>query len=104
MGLLDDAIREHLELKRRGGADAGEVERLQQEALGPARRDAPDDEPAGAGDPEDESEPDAYVPTPQDEEVERLVEDEEPLYDDDLLGEPDEDEPAAEAAEAAGFT
>jgi hypothetical protein len=33
MGLLDDAIREHLELKRRRGADPGEVAREQQEAL-----------------------------------------------------------------------
>ena len=33
MGLLDDAIREHLELKRRHGADASEVERQEQKAL-----------------------------------------------------------------------
>jgi hypothetical protein len=33
MGLLDDAIREHLELKRRRGADPGEVAREQHEAL-----------------------------------------------------------------------
>jgi hypothetical protein len=38
MGLLDDAIREHLELKRRRGADADEVSRLEQEALGPPQR------------------------------------------------------------------
>lgn len=38
MGLLDDAIREHLELKRRRGADPTEMERLEREALGPARR------------------------------------------------------------------
>ncbi|HYF25023.1 MAG TPA: hypothetical protein VD931_04725, partial [Baekduia sp.] len=38
MGLLDDAIREHLELKRRRGADAEEVSRQEAEALGPARR------------------------------------------------------------------
>src|SRR3954454_16852098 len=38
MGLLDDAIREHLELKRRRGADPGELERQENEALGPARR------------------------------------------------------------------
>ena len=44
MGLLDDAIREHLELKRRGGADAGEVSRLESEALGPVRR-SPDGTP-----------------------------------------------------------
>ncbi len=41
MGLLDDAIREHLELKRRRGADPSEVARQEHEALGPARRTAP---------------------------------------------------------------
>jgi hypothetical protein len=39
MGLLDDAIREHLDLKRRRGADPAEVERAEREALGPVRRD-----------------------------------------------------------------
>jgi hypothetical protein len=39
MGLLDDAIKDHLELKRRHGADPGEVARLEHEALGPARRE-----------------------------------------------------------------
>jgi len=38
MGLLDDAIREHLDLKRRRGADPSEVERAEREALGPVRR------------------------------------------------------------------
>ena len=38
MGLLDDAIREHLDLKRRRGADPVEIERAEQEALGPVRR------------------------------------------------------------------
>jgi hypothetical protein len=38
MGILDDAIREHLDLKRRRGADPAEVERLEREALGPVRR------------------------------------------------------------------
>src|SRR5438270_8359368 len=38
MGILDDAIREHLDLKRRRGADPTEVERLEREALGPVRR------------------------------------------------------------------
>ncbi|HLY48267.1 MAG TPA: hypothetical protein VKR21_03650 [Solirubrobacteraceae bacterium] len=38
MGLLDDAIREHLDLKRRRGADPSEVDRLEREALGPVRR------------------------------------------------------------------
>jgi hypothetical protein len=39
MGLLDDAIREHLDLKRRRGSDPTEVARLEQEALGPVRRE-----------------------------------------------------------------
>jgi hypothetical protein len=38
MGLLDDAIREHLELKRRRGADATELSRQESDALGPVRR------------------------------------------------------------------
>jgi hypothetical protein len=41
MGLLDDAIREHLELKRRRGADPGEVAREQHEALVPAHPGEP---------------------------------------------------------------
>jgi hypothetical protein len=35
MGLLDDAIREHLELKRKHGADPEDVERQEKEALSP---------------------------------------------------------------------
>jgi hypothetical protein len=49
MGLLDDAIREHLDLKRRRGADPSEIAREEAEALGPVRRDAPgEEEPAYA--------------------------------------------------------
>lgn len=39
MGVLDDAIREHLDLKRRRGADPSEVQRAEREALGPVRRE-----------------------------------------------------------------
>ena len=46
MGLLDDAIREHLELKRRRGADPAEIERSEREALGPVRRGPEELEPA----------------------------------------------------------
>ncbi len=71
MGLLDDAIKEHLELKRRRGADAGEISRLESEALGPVRRSAagvpdlsetfepPSDEPAA---PASETPPAAPAP------------------------------------------
>jgi hypothetical protein len=52
MGILDDAIREHLELKRQHGADGDDLERLEKEAFGPATR---------PGDPEF-VDPDATVP------------------------------------------
>jgi hypothetical protein len=51
MGLLDDAIREHLDLKRKHGAAEDELSRQEVEALGPARRDFTGAEPARAGDP-----------------------------------------------------
>jgi hypothetical protein len=44
MGLLDDAIREHLDLKRRHGASEAELRRQEAEALGPARRPSLHDE------------------------------------------------------------
>jgi hypothetical protein len=51
MGALDDAIREHLELKRRHGASDEELTQAEAEALGPARRE-PGAEPLDAvGDP-----------------------------------------------------
>jgi hypothetical protein len=39
MGILDDAIREHLELKRKHGVPEEELQRQEEEALGPARRE-----------------------------------------------------------------
>ncbi|HEY7074433.1 MAG TPA: hypothetical protein VH418_03650 [Solirubrobacteraceae bacterium] len=56
MGLLDDAIREHLELKRQHGANPDEVARQEREALGPARGGEAPAEPA---EPEPVDEPDA---------------------------------------------
>jgi hypothetical protein len=41
MGLLDEAIREHLELKRRGGADPTAVARDEHEALAPVFPEEP---------------------------------------------------------------
>jgi hypothetical protein len=38
MGLLDDAIRDHIDLKRRHGSDPTEIARIEREALGPVRR------------------------------------------------------------------
>ena len=83
MGLLDDAIREHLELKRRRGADAEEVTRQEQEALGAPQRaefagatpaaaapdalvDAPvEDAPAREPEPEPVHEPERDIPLDQ---------------------------------------
>jgi hypothetical protein len=48
MGLLDEAIREHLELKRKRGGDPTELAREEHEALGPAVREAGEAAPAPA--------------------------------------------------------
>jgi hypothetical protein len=61
MGLLDDAIREHLELKRRRGADPGEVAREQREALDTIDGQAPAE---GAGTAPDASGPPAVSGAP----------------------------------------
>jgi hypothetical protein len=95
MGLLDDAIREHLDLKRRRGADPSEIAKDEADALGPVRRDgaeeelvddaAPsehgssaDHEPAGLDEPAV-----AYDDEPLENEDESLEDDEEPLAVDD---------------------
>src|SRR4051812_1396545 len=83
MGLLDDAIREHLELKRRHGADPGDLAKLEREAFGPIKRGAePVKEPEAAV----ETEP-ASAPPP------------EPAPDP-VLSEPEVDAPAPAPAEA----
>ncbi len=79
MGLLDDAIREHLELKRAHGADPTEVEAQEREALGaprqaefaspdggqdeppPVEADAPVEPPPEVAEPEPDSEPEAQA-------------------------------------------
>jgi hypothetical protein len=88
MGLLDDAIREHLELKRRHGADPSEVERQEQEALGPARRGAA---PAADAEPGETA---GSVGTLDEGEAPGALYDDELEYEDDEL-EDDLDEPVA---------
>jgi hypothetical protein len=110
MGLLDDAIREHLDLKRRRGADPTEIERAEREALGPVRR-GPEvteeelDAPEADAVPDSEHtarEPEPWEPFQEDPELRALEEPEEltpyehprapdgdPLMDDEpLSGEP----------------
>jgi hypothetical protein len=48
MSILDDAIREHLELKRAHGADEAEVKKLEGEAFGPPQRPGEGDSMAEA--------------------------------------------------------
>jgi hypothetical protein len=61
MGLLDDAIREHLELKRARGADPNEVERQEREALGAT----PQAEFASAAEPESAEPAEELEPIPE---------------------------------------
>jgi hypothetical protein len=75
MGILDEAIREHLDLKRRQGVDRDELQRLEDEAFGP---------PSRPGDPD--------FPQREDEADAATGEQE--------LTEPAEPEPAAEAPSA----
>jgi hypothetical protein len=50
MGVLDDAIREHLELKRKHGVSDEELRRQEEEALGPVRREvSPPEEGEASG-------------------------------------------------------
>jgi hypothetical protein len=62
MSILDDAIREHLELKRSHGADESELKRLEDEAFGPPERP---DQRAEPVDPFAEA-PTEFLAAPQD--------------------------------------
>jgi hypothetical protein len=115
MGLLDDAIREHLDLKRRRGADPSEIAKEEADALGPVRRDAAEEEliddaaPAEHGsyadhEPAALDEPAvAYDDEPLESEDELDYDDEKPIVDDDqpVASEPPttHDRPYAEPAE-----
>lgn len=92
MGILDDAIREHLELKRRRGADSAEVARQEREILGAggAPADASYDAPAPA------AAPDLYETAPAAADYDAGYADAEPAYDDAYA------EPAATAEPLAG--
>ncbi|MEX1143145.1 MAG: hypothetical protein WD993_00340 [Thermoleophilaceae bacterium] len=60
MGVLDDAIRAHLELRRQHGAPEAEVQQKAQEALGAPRRE----EAERQGEPGPGDEPPAEAPVP----------------------------------------
>jgi hypothetical protein len=92
MGLLDDAIREHLELKRRHGANPEEVAKQENEALGEGRR-AEFARPEGAEPPAPVAEPEAPLAEP-----EPVADFEAPEFEPVAAPEPEpEPEPVAEA-------
>ena len=102
MGLLDEAIREHLELKRRRGADPEEIAKVERDALGPARRgpeplEVPE---ASASEPPVDTLPDDREPEPDGPPVAR--EPEEPVASFEPLDEPfaPDDEPGGAVAMA----
>jgi hypothetical protein len=96
MGLLEEAIREHLELKRQHGADPGEVSAQEREALGPVQRTV---EPLVVEEDvveEDLVEEDLTAP----EEVPGAIEDRiEPVSDEPAVDHVDEVEPAPSSVE-----
>ncbi len=109
MGVLDDAIREHLELKRQHGAPETEVTQQEAEALGPPQRQAAEraeDSPVEAAAIEEQPvEPEAEIaPEPLAEdplaapEAEELARDAEPDW-----GFESEPEPAAGDTPPRGF-
>ena len=101
MGVLDDAIREHLELKRKHGATEDELRREAEEALGPVRRGVtPQADEGTVGDGEEALEPsEAAVEEPAGVDTEAPSV---PFYSDalpaDLDSESGESEPFREAA------
>lgn len=111
MSILDDAIREHLELKRAHGADESELKRLEDEAFGPpSRPEEPD--PLAEAPTEFMSTPGAAESTEGDEEGRRRINiadlqeppapaQEEPKVEAVETVEPEADAPAPPAEDAA---
>ncbi len=94
MGVLDDAIREHLELKRKHGASEGEVEQQEQEALGAPRGRSAEvaEAPAAVEEPAPVAEDEPVVQEPESHEPELAPE--EPAYEAEVA------DPAPESVEA----
>lgn len=91
-GQLSDAIREHLELKRRHGADEEELARQEAEALAPVRRDTASDEDGGSDGLDEET---SLMPLPDGSRApaDELTEDEELAGDDELAAADFDEEP-----------
>src|SRR5262245_37832733 len=105
MGILDEAIREHLELKRQHGADESELKQLEDSAFGPPERpgsepeadslaEAPTEFMAQPGSPDASGEQDepAGEGSPREQAAARIA---------DLQEAPSADEPVADESPAA---
>jgi len=88
MGLLDDAIRQHLDLKRRHGANPSDVAKLEHEAFGPTTR----------AEPLATSEPDAAATAPDTAAASHDAPYEDETAHDDAELEAEEQRPAADSA------
>lgn len=108
MGLLDDAIREHLELKRKHGADPDDLARQEREALGPGMRNefaqtesAPEAEASSVPEPEAEAPvaaPEPEPAPPRSEEAPPAPAQPDPGYDEDPWLDEERDEVPADEA------
>lgn len=96
MGLLDDAIREHLDLKRRRGADPAEVQRAEQEALGPVRRNR---DPSALADPDGSVAGGSSWGEPDDGAAADLAEEDRPVAYDQTQGADEESAPSVDFAD-----
>jgi len=106
MGLLDDAIREHLELKRKHGANPEDVARQEQEALGPGQRnefaqpEAPEEEaPAAVDAAQEEPAPPLNEDPPEEAPAPEVAADAAAYEEDPWLDEEPDEVPADEALE-----
>jgi hypothetical protein len=100
MGILDDAIREHLDLKRQQGAADDELKRLEDEAFGPPSR------PGDPDFPEQQAAVETQAPEAPPVELDEELEVDEPEEPEALAAEEpalEEPEPAAPADEDALF-
>jgi hypothetical protein len=105
MGTLDEAIREHLELKRRRGATDSELQRLEDEAFGPPSRPGEPDFPEHAAASPEQSGNGAVAEAQGEPPEPEVAEAETAIYDENLgaqpeLGEVELDEVKAAADEA----
>jgi hypothetical protein len=97
MGILDEAIREHLDLKRRLGAGEDELQRLEDEAFGPPTRPGDPDFPERSDEGEPVTGEDAAAEAPAE-----AVEAEAPVAEA-ATAEPEPASPATEESEQPGF-